>query len=296
MDAMLTEDERAFRDEVRTFLREKLPEDIHARWLESGKIFPDKDDAVRWQKILYERGWIAPNWPEEHGGPGWTTVQKYIFATETASYGAPPVIPLGLGMVAPVIMRFGTDAQKNHFLPRILAADDYWCQGYSEPGSGSDLASLKTRAVKDGDDYVVSGSKIWTTHAHFADWMFCLARTSDEPKRQMGITFLLIPMTTPGIEVRPIIPLGGHHQVNHALLAAVRVSHTNPARPPRTRRGGRSVSAWRRHGSTPTGSTGSKTLSRVSKPWRTCALLPRRYRVGSPTSSSFFRPHGKPCP
>lgn len=231
MDAMLTDDERTFRDEVRTFLKEKLPEDIHTRWLESGKIFPDKDDAVRWQKALHEQGWIAPNWPEEHGGPGWTTVQKYIFATETASYGAPPVIPLGLGMVAPVIMRYGTDAQKNYFLPRILATDDYWCQGYSEPGSGSDLASLKTRAVKDGDDYVVSGSKIWTTHAHFADWMFCLVRTSDEPKRQMGISFLLIPMTTPGIDVRPIITIGGHHEVNQVFLDDVRVPQSNRVGP-----------------------------------------------------------------
>jgi len=231
MDTGFTEDELAFRDEVRAFLREKLPKDIHDRWLESGKIFPDRNDAVRWQKILFEQGWIAPNWPEEHGGPGWSTTQKYIFATETASYGAPPVIPLGLGMVAPVIMKFGTDAQKAHFLPRILATDDYWCQGYSEPGSGSDLASLKTRAVKDGDDYVINGSKIWTTHAQFADWMFCLVRTSDEPKRQMGISFVLIPMTTPGIEVRPIITLGGHHEVNQVFLDDVRAPQSNRVGP-----------------------------------------------------------------
>lgn len=231
MDAMLTDAERAFRDEVRTFLREKLPTDVHERWMESGKIFPDRDDGVRWHKILHERGWVAPNWPEEFGGPGWSTTQKYIFATETASYGAPPVIPLGLGMVAPVIMGYGTDAQKSHFLPRILSGEDYWCQGYSEPGSGSDLASLKTRAVKDGDDYVVAGSKIWTTHAQFADWMFCLVRTSDEPKRQMGITFLLIPMTTPGIEVRPIVTLGGHHEVNQVFLDDVRVPQANRVGP-----------------------------------------------------------------
>lgn len=231
MDAILTDDDKAFRDEVRTFLREKLPKDIHERWLESGKIFPDRDDGIRWHKILYERGWVAPNWPEEHGGPGWSTVQKYIFATETASYGAPPVIPLGLGMVAPVIMRYGTDAQKNHFLPRILSGEDYWCQGYSEPGSGSDLASLRTRAEKDGDDYVINGSKIWTTHAQFADWMFCLVRTSDEPKRQMGISFLLIPMSTPGIEVRPIITLGGHHEVNEVFFDDVRVPQSNRVGP-----------------------------------------------------------------
>ncbi len=231
MDTGLNAQDLGFRDEVRAFLREKLPEDIHGRWLESGKIFPDRDDAVRWQKILHEKGWIAPGWPVEHGGTGWTTTQKYIFATETAAYGAPPVIPLGLGMVAPVIMKFGTEAQKSHFLPRILATDDYWCQGYSEPGSGSDLASLKTRAVKDEDDYVVNGSKIWTTHAQFADWMFCLVRTSDEPKRQMGISFLLIPMTAPGIEVRPIITLGGHHEVNQVFLDDVRVSQTNRVGP-----------------------------------------------------------------
>lgn len=231
MDAVLTDDDKAFREEVRTFLREKLPKDIHDRWLESGKIFPDRDDAVRWQKILFEQGWIAPSWPVEHGGTGWTTVQKYIFATETAAYGAPPVIPLGLGMVAPVIMKFGTEEQKNHFLPRILATDDYWCQGYSEPGSGSDLASLKTRATKDGDDYVINGSKIWTTHAQFADWMFCLVRTSDEPKRQMGISFVLIPMTTPGIEVRPIITLGGHHEVNQVYLDNVRAPQSNRVGP-----------------------------------------------------------------
>ena len=231
MDAQLTADEQAFRDEVRTFLREKLPMDVHERWLEAGKIFPDRDDGVRWHKILYEQGWIAPNWPVEFGGPGWSTVQKYIFATETASYGAPPVIPLGLGMVAPVIMRYGTDAQKNHFLPRILSGEDYWCQGYSEPGSGSDLASLKCRATKDGDDYVVNGSKIWTTHAHFADWIFCLVRTSDEPKRQMGISFVLIPMTTPGIEVRPIITIGGHHEVNQVFFDDVRVPQANRVGP-----------------------------------------------------------------
>jgi len=231
MDALLTADEIAFREEVRTFLREKLPKDIHDRWLESGKIFPDKPDVVRWQKILAEKGWIAPGWPEEWGGPGWTTTQKFIFATETASYGAPPVIPLGLGMVAPVIMKFGTEEQKNHFLPRIYNTDDYWCQGYSEPGAGSDLASLKTRATKDGDDYIVNGSKIWTTHAHFADWIFCLVRTSDEPKRQMGISFVLIPMTTPGIEVRPIITIGGHHEVNQVFFDDVRVPQANRVGP-----------------------------------------------------------------
>jgi len=217
----------AFREEVRTFLATELPDDIRARWRDGSLIFPDREDAVRWQKILYNKGWIAPNWPEEYGGPGWTVSQKFIFEKEMAEAGAPPVIPLGLRMVGPVIMRYGTPEQKDRFLPRILASDDYWCQGYSEPGSGSDLASLKTRADKDGDDYVINGSKIWTTHAHFADWMFALVRTSTEGKPQQGISFVLIPMDTPGIEIRPLITIGGHHEVNQVFLTDVRVPQAN---------------------------------------------------------------------
>ncbi len=227
MDMQFTEADLAFRDEVREFLATELPDDIRQRWRDGSLIFPDRDDAVRWQKILHKKGWIAPNWPEQHGGPGWTTSQKFIFECETAEAGAPPVIPLGLRMVGPVIMRYGTDEQKAHFLPRILATDDYWCQGYSEPGSGSDLASLKTRAVRDGDDYVINGSKIWTTHAHFADWMFALVRTSTEGKPQQGISFVLIPMDTPGIEIRPLITLGGHHEVNQVFFTDVRVPQAN---------------------------------------------------------------------
>ncbi len=227
MQLAFTDAERAFRDEVRAFLATELPDDIRERWQNGSLIFPDRDDAVRWQKILYKKGWIAPNWPEEHGGPGWTVSQKFIFETETAEAGAPPVIPLGLRMVGPVIMRYGTPEQKAHFLPRILATDNYWCQGYSEPGSGSDLASLKTRAVADGDDYIVNGSKIWTTHAHFADWMFALVRTSTEGKPQQGISFLLIPMDSPGIEIRPLITLGGHHEVNQVFFTDVRVPQAN---------------------------------------------------------------------
>ena len=227
MDMQFSDADLAFRDEVRDFLATELPDDIRQRWVDGSLIFPDRDDAVRWQKILHKKGWIAPNWPEEHGGPGWTVSQKFIFETESAEAGAPPVIPLGLRMVGPVIMRYGTDEQKAHFLPRILATDDYWCQGYSEPGSGSDLASLKTRAVPDGDDYVINGSKIWTTHAHFADWMFALVRTSTEGKPQQGITFLLIPMDTPGIEIRPLITLGGHHEVNQVFFTDVRVPQAN---------------------------------------------------------------------
>ena len=227
MDMQFSEADQAFRQEVRDFLATELPDDIGERWKSGSLIFPHRDDAIRWQKILHNRGWIAPNWPAEHGGPGWTTTQKYIFETETAEAGAPPVIPLGLRMVGPVIMRYGTDEQKAQFLPRILSSDDYWCQGYSEPGSGSDLASLRTQAVKDGDDYVVNGSKIWTTHAHFADWMFALVRTSNEGKRQEGISFLLIPMDTPGIEIRPLITIAGHHEINQVFLDNVRVPQSN---------------------------------------------------------------------
>ncbi len=227
MDLQFTKAEQVFQEEVRSFLAMDLPGDIRERWQSGSLIFPDQEDAVRWQKILWRKGWIAPNWPKEHGGPGWNVTQKYIFEVETASAGAPPVIPLGLRMVGPVIMRYGTAEQKAHFLPRILATDDYWCQGYSEPGSGSDLASLKTRAVKDGDDYIINGSKIWTTHAHFADWMFALVRTSTEGKPQQGITFLLIPMDTPGIEIRPLITLGGHHEVNQVFFTDVRVPQAN---------------------------------------------------------------------
>ena len=227
MDMQFSDADLAFRDEVREFLATELPDDIRERWVNGSLIFPDRDDAVRWQKILHKKGWIAPNWPQEYGGPGWTVSQKFIFETEMAEAGAPPVIPLGLRMVGPVIMRYGTEEQKAHFLPRILATEDYWCQGYSEPGSGSDLASLKTRAVKDGNDYIVNGSKIWTTHAHFADWMFALVRTSNEGKPQQGITFLLIPMDMPGIEIRPLITLGGHHEVNQVFFTDVRVPQEN---------------------------------------------------------------------
>ena len=231
MDMQFSDADLAFRDEVREFLATELPDDIRERWVNGSLIFPDRDDAVRWQKILHKKGWIAPNWPEEHGGPGWTVSQKFIFETEMAEAGAPPVIPLGLRMVGPVIMRYGTEEQKAHFLPRILATEDYWCQGYSEPGSGSDLASLKTRAVKDGDDYVINGSKIWTTHAHFADWMFALVRTSTEGKPQQGISFVLIPMDAPGVEIRPLITLGGHHEVNQVFLTDVCIPQANRVGP-----------------------------------------------------------------
>lgn len=223
MDLSFTAAEREFQAEVRAFLDEKLTPDLrHANAL-TPSVFSDPPVGNRWQRILNAKGWAAPLWPKEHGGTGWTLAQRYIWEVESALAGAPAVTPMGLRMVGPVIMKFGTPAQKNFYLPRILNAEDYWCQGYSEPGSGSDLASLKTRAVRDGDHYVINGSKIWTTHAHHANRMFALVRTSEEPKKQDGISFLLIDMTTPGISVRPIVTIGGDHETNQVFFDDVRV-------------------------------------------------------------------------
>jgi len=231
VDVAFTSDEIRFRDEVRSFIAEHFTEDMRAKSKRSLTGYLDKADHVRWQKKLYKRGWIAPNWPEEHGGPGWTAIQRYIFETELARAGTPRVLSFGLKMVAPVIMAFGTDEQKQRFLPDILESNVWWCQGYSEPGAGSDLASLQTRAVADGDDYVVNGSKIWTTRAQDADWIFCLVRTSTEGKRQEGISFLLIEMTSPGIRVEPIILVdqtaAPHHEVNQVFFDDVRVPQSN---------------------------------------------------------------------
>lgn len=222
-------EELAFRDEVRHFLAEHLPKDIRARQRDGSPHvgYPGKDDYVRWCRILNERGWAAPGWPEQYGGPGWNVVQRHIFDEECAMAGAPPPFPFGVGMVAPVLMEYGSEAQKERFLPRILNLDDVWCQGYSEPGSGSDLASLKMRAERDGDHYVVNGQKTWTTVAHWADWIFCLVRTETGRRKQDGISFLLIDMTTPGIEVRPIITIDGAHEINEVFFDNVRVPVEN---------------------------------------------------------------------
>ena len=225
MEMQFTAQELAFRDEVRAFLRDKLPERLSSR-IQQGKRL-SKEDQVQWMRVLNERGWLAPGWPEEYGGTGWSTVQKHLFEEECFAAGAPRPVAFGLRMVAPVIIKFGTPEQKARFLPRILNCDDWWCQGYSEPGAGSDLASLKTRAVREGDHYVVSGQKIWTTLAHYADWMFCLVRTDAEAQQQRGISFLLIDMKTPGITVRPIITLDGEHEVNEVFLDNVRVPVEN---------------------------------------------------------------------
>lgn len=222
MDVDLTPADLAFRDEVRAFLDEHLTPELREAGVRQTSVFVEPRYSLAWQKILHAKGWAAPSWPKEYGGPGWSETQRAIFAAECVRAGAPSLSPMGLRMVGPCIMRYGTPEQKAFYLPRILSGEDYWCQGYSEPGSGSDLASLQLRAVSHGDHYVLNGSKIWTTHAHHANRMFCLVRTSTEGKPQQGITFLLLDMTTPGIRVDPIITLAGEHEVNQVFFDEVR--------------------------------------------------------------------------
>ena len=227
MDMAMTAEDAAFRDEVRAFFDAKLSDDMReASNLTSG-VFAEFEIGRRWHTALYEQGWIAPAWPTEHGGTGWTPMQRYIYDSEAGAAGAPRLFSMGLRMVGPVVMKFGTDEQKNFYLPRIRSGEDVWCQGYSEPGSGSDLASLQTRAIVDGDDYVVNGTKLWTTGAQHASRMFCLVRTSTEGKRQEGISFILIDMNTPGIKIEPIISISGDHEVNQVFLDDVRVPIAN---------------------------------------------------------------------
>jgi alkylation response protein AidB-like acyl-CoA dehydrogenase len=210
--------ELAFREEVRHFLADNLPEHIREGARNTPSVFVEPEIGDEWQRILHEKGWLAYHWPVDVGGTGWDPVQRYIFEKECALADAPSLSVLGLKLVAPVIYTFGTPEQKARFLPPILDGSEKWCQGYSEPGAGSDLASLKTRAVQNGDVYRINGSKIWTTHAHFADWMFCLARTDPDVKPQEGITFLLVPMHQKGITIRPILTLAGDHEVNQVFL------------------------------------------------------------------------------
>jgi alkylation response protein AidB-like acyl-CoA dehydrogenase len=221
MDLDYSPDELAFRDEVRAWLRANLPEDLR-RKVETYDDF-SREELLRWHRILAKKGWVAPWWPKEWGGTGWSVVQRYIFEEECGYAGAPPIIPFGVTMCAAVLLRFGTPEQQKRFLPPMYAGDVFWCQGYSEPGSGSDLASLKTRAVREGDHYVVNGQKTWTTLAHFADWIFCLVRTDPAAKQQEGISFLLIDMKTPGITVRPLILMDGGHEVNEVFFDDVKV-------------------------------------------------------------------------
>jgi alkylation response protein AidB-like acyl-CoA dehydrogenase len=221
MDLDFTPEEQKFRDEVRTFIRANLPKDLSEKIIEGKRL--EKGDFLRWHKILHKKGWVAPTWPREFGGPGWNAVQQYIFEEEAADAGAPPLMPFGLRMVAPVIQKFGSPAQQDHYLPRILSGEDWWCQGYSEPGSGSDLASLKMRAERKGDVYICNGQKTWTTLAQHADMIFCLVRTATDVRAQEGISFLLIDMKTPGVTVRPIIMLDGEHEINEVWFENVEV-------------------------------------------------------------------------
>ena len=227
MDLAFSAADRAFQTEVREWIAEAFTPDLKAKQALSKNGYLDKQGMVTWQKRLHERGWIAPNWPEEYGGAGFTASEKYIFHMEMAAAGTPNVSPMGLAMVAPVIMAFGSDAQKKQHLPPILASDVWWCQGYSEPGSGSDLASLQMSAVRDGDEYVLNGSKIWTTHAQWADWIFCLVRTSKEGKAQEGISFIIFPMDLKGITVSALPtldgPVTGEQEINQVFFEDVRV-------------------------------------------------------------------------
>jgi alkylation response protein AidB-like acyl-CoA dehydrogenase len=226
MDIVFNAEERAFQAEVREFLEANLPPEIRHR----SQRFPSyvsKEQTEVWHKILYRKGWVAPSWPVEFGGTGWSVTQKFLYDEEYQAAGCPRLSPFGFNMVGPVLYTFGTAEQKDRFLPKILSGEEFWCQGYSEPGAGSDLANLQTRAVVAGDDYVVNGQKIWTSHAHHADWMFCLVRTNPNVKAQEGISFVLIDMTSPGLIVKPIISMDGGHYLNEVFFDNVRVPIEN---------------------------------------------------------------------
>ncbi len=225
MDFEFTPDEKRFREDVRNFVRANLPKDVAEKVIQGKRL--EKEDYLRWHRALHQQGWIGHTWPREYGGTGWNAVQQYIFEEECADAGAPQTMPFGLRMVAPVIMKFGSQAQKDYFLPRILSGEDWWCQGYSEPGSGSDLASLKTKAERKGDKYVVNGQKTWTTLAQHADWIFCLVRTASDVRAQEGISFLLVDMKSKGVTVRPIIMLDMEHEINEVWFEDVEVPAQN---------------------------------------------------------------------
>jgi len=224
MDLSFSPDDDAFRQQVRAFIRGHYPPEMRVN-----NPYTDltKQQMLLWHRILHKKGWIAPSWPKEFGGTGWSITQRYLWEQETAVADTLPPLAFGLTMVGPVIYTFGTAPQRERFLPPILSGDDWWCQGYSEPGAGSDLASLRTRAVRDGDHYVVSGHKTWTTLAQHADWIFCLVRTNPNAKPQEGISFLLIDMRSPGVSVWPIITIDGVHEVNDVFLDDVRVPLEN---------------------------------------------------------------------
>ncbi|WP_426196225.1 acyl-CoA dehydrogenase family protein [Massilia sp. DWR3-1-1] len=225
MDLHYSDDDLAFRGQVRAFLAEHLPADLKHKVNQHKRL--QRADYVRWHQILARQGWVAPGWPVEYGGTGWSPVQRHLWEEECARAGTPPILPFGVNMVAPVIMAFASAEQKAYYLPRILSCEHWWCQGYSEPGAGSDLASLKTTAVRDGDHYIVNGQKTWTTLAQHADMIFCLVRTDTGVRKQEGISFLLIDMKSPGITVRPIEMLDEDHEVNEVWFDNVRVPVAN---------------------------------------------------------------------
>ncbi|MEN8891876.1 MAG: acyl-CoA dehydrogenase family protein [Planktotalea arctica] len=225
MDLSYSKDELAFQNEVRSFLKEKLPQRMSERVRSGGEL--TKDDAEEWHAILNDKGWLAQNWPKAFGGAEWDAVQRHIYDEEAALADAPRIVPFGLSMLAPVLQKFGSKAQCDRWLPRILDGSDWWCQGYSEPGAGSDLASLRTAAVREGDHYIVNGQKTWTTLGQHANMIFCLVRTDKDVKQQEGISFLLIDMDTPGVEVRPIVLLDGGAEVNEVWFTDVKVPVEN---------------------------------------------------------------------
>jgi alkylation response protein AidB-like acyl-CoA dehydrogenase len=229
MDLNFTPEEEAFRERVVRFLKDKLPSRLSDK-VRNG-LHLTRADMAQWHAILNEQGWLANHWPEQYGGPGWNAVQKFIFENECALAGAPRIVPFGVNMLGPVLIKYGSEAQKRHWLPRILDGSDWWCQGYSEPGSGSDLASVKTSAVRgiddEGEHYIVNGQKTWTTLGQHANMIFCLVRTATDVRKQEGISFLLVDMNSPGVEVRPIITLEGDHEINEVFFTDVRVPVAN---------------------------------------------------------------------
>jgi alkylation response protein AidB-like acyl-CoA dehydrogenase len=225
MDLSFSREEEAFRREVQGFLREAMPPHIRAKAEVDGQF--EQSEVMEWHRTLYAKGWVAPHWPKEYGGTGWDPARRFIFDDEVQLAGAPLLSPFGLTMVGPLIIQFGTDAQKQRFLPKILSGEEVWCQGYSEPGAGSDLASLRMSAQLDGDEFVVNGQKTWTTYAQYADWIFCLVRTDSSAKKQAGISFLLIDMKTPGVEVKPMLTIGAQHSFCDTFFDNVRVPKEN---------------------------------------------------------------------
>ncbi len=225
MDLRFTDEENAFREEVRSFMRTEIPAEIRRKLAEGHEL--EREEVVRCQRILNAKCWAVPRWPQEWGGQNWTPIQNYIFLEELQINSVPQPLQFNCDMIGPVIARFGSEQQKQHFLPRAANLDDWWCQGFSEPGAGSDLASLRCRAVRKDDHYIVSGQKTWTTLAQYADWIFCLVRTDLTAKKQEGISFLLIDMRAPGVVVRPIITIDGRHEVNEVFFDDVKVPATN---------------------------------------------------------------------